>query len=205
MTVDYAKASPTDMCIVVNVANRGPDTATLDVLPTLWFRNTWSWGLPGRDQKPVLHGGDGRLVGEHWVLGQIVLQGEGDPTVLCCDNETNTQRLWGLPGRSEYPKDGINDHVVDGADTVNPDMTGTKGALHYRLTVPAGGEMWIRLRLTLTSPPPGDEAAPLLDLGRDFDKVIAARRTEADAYFTQLTPKGASREEAAVLRKAIAG
>src|SRR3990170_662561 len=70
VTVDYAKASPTDMCIVINVANRGPDTATLDVLPTLWFGNTWSWGLPGRDQVPVLRGDDGRLVGEHWVLGQ---------------------------------------------------------------------------------------------------------------------------------------
>jgi len=205
VTVDYAKASPTDMCVVVNVANRGPDTATLHVLPTLWFRNTWSWGSPGRDQVPVLRGGDGRLVGEHWVLGQVVLQGEGDPTVLTCDNETNTQRLWGLAGRSEYPKDGINDHVVDGADTVNPDLTGTKGALHYQLTVPPGGEMWIRLRLTLTSPPPGDEAAPLLDLGKGFDKVVAARRAEADAYFTGLTPKGASREEALVLRRAIAG
>jgi hypothetical protein len=205
VTVDYAKASPTDMCIVVNVANRGPETATLHVLPTLWFRNTWSWGIPGRDQVPVLKGGDGRLVGEHWVLGQVVLQGEGDPTVLCCDNETNTQRLWGLPGRSEYPKDGINDHVVDGADSVNPSLEGTKGALHYELTVPPGGEMWIRLRLTLTSPPPGNEAAPLLDLGKDFDKVVAARRAEADAYFTALTPAGASREEALVLRRAIAG
>ncbi|WP_345535908.1 MGH1-like glycoside hydrolase domain-containing protein [Phytohabitans rumicis] len=205
VTVDYAKASPTDMCIMVNVANRGPETATLHVLPTLWFRNTWSWGLPGRDQVPVLTGEDGRLVGQHWVLGQIVLQGEGDPTVLTCDNETNTQRLWGLEGRSDYPKDGINDHVVDGASTVNPALTGTKGALHYKLTVPPGGEMWIRLRLTLTSPPPGTESAPLLDLGTGFDQVVAARRAEADAYFTGLIPQSATRDEALVARRAIAG
>ncbi|MEH1126859.1 MGH1-like glycoside hydrolase domain-containing protein [Micromonospora sp. CPCC 206061] len=205
VTVDYAKASPTDMCIVVKIANRGPETATLHVLPTLWFRNTWSWGLPGRDQVPVLRGDDGRLVGEHWVLGQVVLQGEGDPTVLCCDNETNTQRLWGLEGRSEYPKDGINDHVVSGAPSVNPALTGTKGALHYTLTVPARGEAYIRLRLTLTAPPPAAEPAPILDLGAGFDEVIAARRGEADAYFTSLIPAGASRQEAAVARQAIAG
>ncbi len=123
VTVDYAKASPTDYCMLVTLANRGPDEATLHVLPTLWFRNTWSWGIPGRDHVPTIFGSGNRLIGQHWGLGQIVLEGAGEGLEgpLCCDNETNTERLWGLKGRSAYPKDGINDHVVDGDDTVNPD------------------------------------------------------------------------------------
>ncbi|MGY0007693.1 MGH1-like glycoside hydrolase domain-containing protein, partial [Micromonospora sp. I033] len=121
VTVDYAKASPTDLCVLITVANRGDTDDTLHVLPTLWFRNTWAWGLPGGDRVPRLVGDGARLVGEHWVLGQLLLEGDGTPTPLLCDNDTNAERLWGLPGRSAYPKDGINDHVVAGADTVNPD------------------------------------------------------------------------------------
>lgn len=214
VTVDYAKAGPTDMCMLVTVANRGDQEATLHVLPTLWFRNTWSWGLPGRDQVPTLvaepatgpgEGGGDRLVGRHWVLGQIVLAGDGQPTALLCDNETNTMRLWGLPGRSPYPKDGINDHVVHGAATVNPEKRGTKGALHYVLTVPAGGQAQIRLRLALTGAPPGTDPAPSLNLGADFEATMAARRAEADEFFAALVPAGASADEAAVVRAAIAG
>src|SRR5215510_577231 len=85
VTVDYAKASPTDMCMVVTVANRGPEPARLHVLPTLWFRNTWVWGLPGFDQVPSIAGEDGQLVARHRVLGQLVLRGEGEPAVLACD------------------------------------------------------------------------------------------------------------------------
>ncbi|GAB3939726.1 hypothetical protein GCM10027614_22350 [Micromonospora vulcania] len=157
VTVDYAKASPTDLCMVVTVANRGDRAATLHVLPSLWFRNTWSWGLPGGDRIPRLTGEGARLVGEHRVLGQLLLEGDGEPVPLLCDNDTNAERLWGLPGRSPYPKDGINDHVVNGAATVNPEE-GTKGALHYVLDVPAGGQRQIRLRLTRTASPPA--AAP---------------------------------------------
>ena len=108
---------------------------------------------------PRLTGEGGRLVGEHRVLGQLLLEGDGEPVPLLCDNDTNAERLWGLPGRSPYPKDGINDHVVDGAATVNPDREGTKGALHYVLDVPAGGQRQIRLRLTRTAPPPGGRRA----------------------------------------------
>ncbi|WP_245714799.1 MGH1-like glycoside hydrolase domain-containing protein [Micromonospora inyonensis] len=205
VTVDYAKASPTDLCMVVTVANRGDRAAQLHVLPTLWFRNTWSWGLPGSDRMPTMAGADGRLVGEHRVLGQLVLAGDGTPTPLLCDNESNAERLWGLPGRSRYPKDGINDHVVDGADTVNPDRTGTKGALHYVLDVPAGGQRQIRLRLTRTAPPPGGTPVPALDLGADFEATLRTRRFEADRFFAGVIPAGASEDEALVARQAIAG
>ncbi len=198
VTADYAKASPTDMCIVVTVANRGPDAATIHVLPTLWFRNTWAWGRPGHDAVPTITGGGGRLTAEHEDLGTIELLGDGTPTALFCDNETNTELLWNVPGRSAYPKDGINDHVVRGADTVNPAMTGTKAALHYVLEVPAGESRRIRLRLAQ----PAEDST---DLGAGFTKVMADRRAESDAFFADLMPAGTTDEEARVVRGAIAG
>ncbi|GAB7047055.1 MGH1-like glycoside hydrolase domain-containing protein [Catenuloplanes indicus] len=201
VTVDYAKASPTDYCMLVTLANRGPDEATLHVLPTLWFRNTWSWGIPGRDHVPTILGSGSRLIGQHRGLGQIVLEGSGEPEPLACDNETNTQRLWGLEGRSAYPKDGINDYVVDGAETVNPDGEGTKAALHYTVTVPARSQVAIRLRLSLTAPGP---ASPL-DLGEGFDTVMRLRAAEADDFFAEVIPAAAPREAANVARQAIAG
>ena len=207
VTVEYAKAGPTDMCVRITAANRGPDPAILHLLPTLWFRNTWSWGVPGRDAVPTLTAdGHNRLVGSHWVLGDLVLEGDGKPVPLLCDNESNAKRLWGLPGGTRYPKDGINDHVVQGAPTVNPAGTGTKGSLHYVLDVPARSAVTIRLRLRATALPGGPRPAPpALTLGAEHDAVFADRRTEADAYFSTLTPHGASADEAAVLRQAIAG
>ncbi|MBQ1053546.1 MGH1-like glycoside hydrolase domain-containing protein [Micromonospora sp. C32] len=211
VTVDYAKASPTDMCVVITVANRADTDETLHVLPTLWFRNTWAWGLPGTDRVPRLTGeaagpqAGARLVGEHWVLGQLLLEGDGDPVPLLCDNETNAERLWGLPGRSAYPKDGINDHVVNGAATVNPERTGTKGALHYVLDVPAGEQRQIRLRLTRTAPPPAAESPAPADLGDGFDAVLWARRAEANRFFDTVIPAAATADEALVARQAIAG
>ncbi|MFY1637888.1 MGH1-like glycoside hydrolase domain-containing protein [Solwaraspora sp. WMMB335] len=205
VTVDYAKAGPTDMCIEIVVTNRGDTDARLHVLPSLWFRNTWAWGLPGRDQIPVLTGERDQLVGQHWVLGQLVLQGDGDPTPLLCDNDTNAERLWGLPNRTPYPKDGINDHVVDGADTVNPDRTGTKGALYYVLDVPAGGEDRIRLRLTLAAPPPGGSPPPRLNLGAGHAATLAARHAEADRFYDTIIPAAASDDERLIARRAFAG
>jgi hypothetical protein len=213
ITVDYAKASPTDMCMLVAVENRGPEAATLHVLPTLWFRNTWAWGLPGFDEVPEIRGYDqGTLVGKHRTLGRIVLAGEGSPQALVCDNENNAQRLWGLGGRSPYPKDGINDHVVSGKPTVNPARVGTKAALHYVLDVPPGQTRTVRLRLALVATP-ADEWSPAaaarshahLDLRKDFDAIVAARKREADEFFASITPADASADEAMVLRQAVAG
>ncbi len=127
VTVDYAKADPTDLCMRITVENRGPDRAALHVLPTLWFRNTWAWGLPGQDAVPRISAdGDGTLLAEHAQLGSLVLIGEPGGTPLLCDNESNAERLWGVPGRSACPKDGINDHMVHGSATVNPGRIGTK-------------------------------------------------------------------------------
>jgi hypothetical protein len=196
VTVDYAKAAPHDMVVRIAVENRGPDEATLDVLPTLWFRNTWAWDPDGADDAvPVIRLRDGVLVAEHPTRGTLRLAGAGASDALFCDNETNTERLYGVPGRSRYPKDGINDHVVSGAATVNPARTGTKAALRYPITVAAGGREEIVLRLTggTVVPPAGD------------DDVLARRRAEADAFFAQLTPATATADEALVLRQAIAG
>jgi hypothetical protein len=213
VTVDYAKAAPTDLCITIQVENRGPEAATLHVLPTLWFRNTWAWGLPGWDEVPRIQVYDeGTLIAKHRTLGRLVLAGEDGPEPLCCDNESNAQRLWGLENRSAYPKDGINDYLIHGVPTVNPDRTGTKGALHYTVDVPAGGTREVRLRLALIadvadewSPEAAARSHAKLDLTAGFDAVVAARQREADEFFAHVTPAGASADEAAVFRQAVAG
>ncbi len=198
VTVDYAKAGPHDLCMVIRAQNHGPEDATLHVLPTLWFRNTWAWGLPGHDAVPLLARSGSALLAEHGEIGALTLASDGTSRPLFCDNETNAGRLFGSPGRSAFPKDGINDHVVHARPTVNPAERGTKAALHHVLTVPAGQRREIRVRLRRGSP-----AAP--GVGHDFDAVVRTRREEADQYFAELTPSTATAEEAMVLRQAIAG
>src|SRR5262249_47597679 len=146
ITADYAKASPEDLLIRINVRNAGPETGTLDVLPTLWFRNTWSWGID--DARPEIRVENGTLVAEHHALGTRYLSASGSPEPLFCENDTNTERLFGVANATPFPKDGINDHVVHGTATVNPAQTGTKAALRYRLEVRAGETATITLRLS---------------------------------------------------------
>jgi hypothetical protein len=193
VTVDYAKASPSDLCALITVTNRGPETETLHVLPTLWFRNTWSWGLPGREDQPSIRANGGMLYAQHKTFGGLTVQGDGDPVPLMCDNESNAERLWGLPNKSPYPKDGINDHLIHGSETINPDLVGTRGALHYTLTVPPGESRLVRVRITQGAP------------AGDFDEVIETRRSEADRYFAELIPAGTPAPEAGVARAAVAG
>jgi hypothetical protein len=192
VTADYAKASPEDVCIRIRVRNAGPEAATLHVLPTVWFRNTWSWGLD--DRKPVLVDRDGVLVAEHHSLGRMVLVGDSAPERLFCDNESNSLRLWGVEGPA-FPKDGIADHVVHGAPTVNPEHTGTKAALWHRLTVAAGETTEIRLRLSPEETVVNDEWA----------QAMVDREHEADDFYAALTPADAGAEEARLLRQALAG
>jgi hypothetical protein len=202
--VDYAKASPTDVCILVKIANRGPKAARLHVLPSLWFRNTWAWGLPGRGYIPSIRGAGRTLVGEHALLGRILLVGDGTPATLFCDNDTNGPRLWGKPGRSRYPKDSINDYVVHGRNALNPARKGTKAALYYTIDVPAGGTSEIRLRLAQADV--NDTAsASCFGVGSDFDAVMTQRRAEADEFFADLIPASATAEEGMIVRQAIAG
>ena len=195
ITVDYAKASPEDLLVRISARNAGPDAATLDVLPTLWFRNTWSWGLD--PAVPSIRGERGSLVAEHRDLGRRVLAASGSPEALFCDNETNAQMLFGAAPSTAYPKDGIGDHVVHGAPTVNPDGTGTKAALRYHLEVAAGATATVELRLSDAIGPPS--------LGDDFAAVMIAREAEADEFYAALTPAAASADEALVLRQALAG
>ncbi|WP_395729077.1 MGH1-like glycoside hydrolase domain-containing protein [Nakamurella sp.] len=186
VTVDYAKGGPRDLLMNVTVENAGPDEATIHVLPTLWFRNTWSWGYSDHP-KPSMRLAAGR-----------------------CENETNTARLFGGENGTPYPKDGINDHVLHGADTVNPEHHGTKAALHYTLTVPPGGSARVRVRL-VGVPHPALDADPTavatqpIDLAEEFDTTLAARRTEADAFYDAAIPVERDREEYRVARQAFAG
>jgi hypothetical protein len=220
VTVDYAKASPSDLCMRITVRNHGPEQASIDLLPTLWFRNTWAWEAPGTDPPPAvpeIRAEGPVLRAHHDRLGGLVLAGAagpgGDPVPLCCDNETNAERLYGVPGRSRYPKDGINDHLLHHAPTVNPELRGTKAALRYRLEVPAGET--VELRLRLAGAPAGATEPGTPDLGAGFDRTLAAREAEADAFFADLAPAattpggvapaGIGAAEAPVLRQAIAG
>jgi Mannosylglycerate hydrolase MGH1-like glycoside hydrolase domain len=192
--VEYAKAAPEDLCIRITVANRGPEAAALDLLPTLWFRNTWSWGAAG--PKPGLWKGAGESIeGEHFHLGVRRLICEKAGELLFTENETNTRRLYNLPSASPYVKDGINDYVVHG-DTaaVNPARTGTKAVARYRLTVPAGASETVRLRFT-------DGYATFID----FDEVLTRRIREADDFYATLAPEDASQDARAVQRQAFAG
>ncbi|HET7487433.1 MAG TPA: hypothetical protein VFJ85_05845 [Acidimicrobiales bacterium] len=197
VTVDYAKAAPEDLCVLIDVRNAGPEEATLDVLPTLWFRNLWSWG-DGVARPTLRAEGDG-LVVDHPLAGRWVLAAQPGGEALCCENESNNPRLWpGSAATTAFPKDGINDHVVHGAATVNPAGTGTKGAFRYRLTVAGGGSAQLRLRLARPQPSPPD-------LGASFEAVVESRREEADAFYASLAPAGASEGERAVMRQALAG
>jgi hypothetical protein len=200
--VDYAKADPTDIRMRVRARNRGPDRATIHVLPTMWFRNTWSWGRS--DFRPRLHRDGDRLVAEHAALGRYLLEPASGPDgtrprLLFCDNETNSRRLWGTSDGPPFPRDGINDHVVDGAPTVNPEGEGTKAAAWYRLEVGPGetAEVSLRLAAHRDEDSPGNVASS--------KAVFAARLAEADEFYAELTPADASDEEANVMRQAFAG
>jgi len=199
---DYAKAGPDDLLLAISVTNAGPDADTLHVLPTAWFRNTWSWET-GTSRPAMAAVSDTSVAIEHPFLGQLELladdaPGGTAPTALFCENETNTERLYGSEPITPYPKDGINDHVVGGAPTVNPERNGTKCAFWYKITVPPGQTARLRLRLR-----PAGEAAPVF--GDAFDHVMTERKAEADEFYSDLTPTAATDDEAMVMRQAFSG
>jgi hypothetical protein len=199
--VEYAKASPTDILIQISVSNRGPDAAALHVLPTLWFRNTWTWWPD--EPKPSLKeasGRDGAIAATDAQVGDYFLHSWGDARLLFTENETNNERLFGAANPTPYVKDGINNYVVAGRqDAVNPNHTGTKAAAHYQLNVGAGATVVIRLRLTNAAP--GAEEP----FGSGFDQIIEQRRREANEFYQAVTPAGVSEDAANVMRQALAG
>ncbi len=203
--VCYAKASPDDLLMTISVTNAGPGTATLHVLPTAWFRNTWSWADDGAARPALAVAAGGRVAVSHPFCGEMeLIAGPGPdgtpPTALFCENETNVARLYGAAPVTPYPKDGINDHVISGAPTVNPEGTGTKCAFWYRVTLAGGASAELRLRLRTAGAPAASGA-----LGSEFDQVVARRRGEADEFYDELTPRDASADEAVVMRQAFAG
>src|SRR5450755_279044 len=209
--VHYAKASPDDLLMAIQVTNAGPEAETVHVLPTAWFRNTWSWGDTDEARPALRASGDRSVTIDHPFLGTLELLAAAgpdgaDPQLLFCENETNLAGLYGGEPVTPYPKDGINDHVIHGAATVNPVGTGTKCAFWYQVTVPAGQTAELRLRpRPAASGKQRTKAQVAAALGKDFDQVMAQRRAEADEFYTELTPASASEDEALVLRQASAG
>ncbi|HLY21531.1 MAG TPA: glucosidase [bacterium] len=223
VTVEYAKAAPEDILIRITATNRGPEPAPIHLLPTLWYRNTWIWsrddpgGLrrePGasagrNDRRPELRAERGpQRPGEAWrvvraahpTLGDYRLACSGDPALLFTENETNAERLWHGPNRTRYVKDGIHAAVVDGAaDAVNPELTGTKAAAHYALTLAPHETRTVLLRLSTEAKEGG---GPPFAGAAD---VFVARQAEADAFYRPLAPAGASEDARLVQRQAFAG
>ena len=199
--VEYAKASPDDVLIRISVANRGPEAASLNVLPTLWFRNSWTWWP--ESHRPVIKEAKESgvcVVASHAELGDRYLHCEGAASLLFTENETNNERLFGAPNATPYVKDGINDYIVHGLNTVNPEKTGTKVSANYKLTVAPGATEIIRLRLSATPAP--KVGSPI---GKDFDAVFDLRLKEADEFYKSVTPPNASEDEARVMRQALSG
>jgi len=220
--VEYAKEGPDDILIQITAANRGPETAELHVLPTLWFRNDWASWTARPSEKPVLKQIEGlpgakMIAATHPVLGEYYLHCDGDVPLLFTENETNNARLFPeYPNASPYVKDGINDYVVQGRqEAVNPDRVGTKVSPHYRLNVGPGKAAVVRLRLSnrlmsANSPNPplskgdkgGFQANPF---GKDFEEIMMTRLREADEFYRSVTPPSVSPDAAQVMRQAIAG
>ncbi|MCU0600353.1 MAG: hypothetical protein MUE70_13980, partial [Desulfobacterales bacterium] len=194
--VEYAKAAAEDILIRITACNRGPEAAMLHALPTLWFRNIWSWD--GNAPRPKLHETSaGVVAASHPDLGDRYLYCEGGPELLFTENETNTERIVRVPNRTPYVKDGINHFIVHNIrGAVNPEQAGTKASAHYLLTVPGNGQAVIRLRLAPNLP-----VKPFAD----FEKIFSARMKEADAFYASVIPASLSSDETNVMRQALAG
>jgi hypothetical protein len=194
--VEYAKADPEDLLIRISVHNRGPEAATLHVLPTLWFRNDW-FSEPGA-QRPALHQiGKDAVLATHPALGELTLQCEQCSELLFTENQSNTQHLWGQPNAIPYVKDAFHRYLIAGErDAVNPKLEGTKAAALHRLEVPAGGSKVVRLRLSRKR-----ASEPFAT----FDKIFATRLAEADEFYDRITPPSLSEDERRVHRQALAG
>jgi hypothetical protein len=209
--VEYAKEAPENILIKITVFNRGPEPATLHVLPTLWFRNEWSWG--GEVVRPNLkeqstEGGDRSIVASHPETGDRILYCEGAEELLFTENETNNERLFHSPNRTPYVKDGINNYLVDGRrEAVNPEKNGTKAAAHYRITVGAGQSKTLRLRLAQAAPAAlvSTENKLGVPFGSGFDATMQARHKEADEFYATIIPSSLSADTANVMRQALGG
>ncbi|HEX3358054.1 MAG TPA: hypothetical protein VHS31_13865 [Tepidisphaeraceae bacterium] len=205
--VEYAKNTPNDILIKLSITNRGPDAATLHLLPTLWFRNSWTWGCTheGCDIKPWMRKiAPGKVEMEHVTLGKWFWEIEPfqkhDPELVFCENETNQQRCFGSQNSGRFFKDGINDYVVQGRkEAVNPKNNGTKASAVYILNIPAGQTVSVRLRLY------AENESPKSSFGASFDQLFGQRAKECDDFYNAHIPANLSPEEHLVSRQAYAG
>jgi hypothetical protein len=204
--VEYAKASPEDVLTRITITNRGPEAATLYVLPTLWFRNTWAWDAPQPAARPSLKQLDANTVAaSHHDIGDRFFHAEGTPRLLFTDNETNAERFGEGRNPTMYVKDAFDAYVVHGReDAVNPGGTGTKAAALYRIELGPGEAQVLRLRLSdsipIAAPPPA--SGPF---GTAFDGVMSDRQREADEFYAALIPASLDADQARVMRQALAG
>ena len=206
--IEYAKNTPNDLLIRLTISNRGPNAAPLHVLPTIWFRNTWSWGCTheGCWTKPRIVGNRGpALVCHHATLNEFRFEADTGPDGvpppwLVTENETNCERIFGSTSIGPYRKDAFHDYLIAGnQDAVNPVLNGTKAAAHYAMTIPAGGEVVLRLRMY------GANETPSATFSPAFEKLFAKRVKEAEAYLMARQPPGVTADEALVIRQAEAG
>jgi len=201
--VEYSKESPEDILIKITVFNRGPEPANLNVLPTIWFRNVWSWGE--EVEKPDLHQLEGKtspviVKVDHSELGDYFLYCDENPMVLFTDNETNTERIFGTANQCPFVKDGINNYIIhDNREAVNANNNGTKAAANYSITVESGGSKVVRLRLTRN---PSESFNPF---GDQFDNIFSVRKQEADDFYNSVIPAKLNSDETNVMRQALAG
>lgn len=202
--VEYAKETPDEILIKITAFNRGPDSAPLHILPTLWFRNTWS----GKDasQKPLIK----KITSNETItgasassanLGEIFFYCQGDPHLLFTENETNNQLIYNTPNNSPYVKDGINNFLINGDSTkINPNMTGTKVSPHYPLTIPSAKSASIYLKISLKSPENSNDP-----FGQSFHDTFALRVKEADEFYKSVIPSNLNEDQTSVVRQAMAG
>jgi Glycosyl hydrolase family 63 C-terminal domain len=203
--IEYAKGPPEGLLIRIQVINRGPETAPLHLLPTIWFRNTWAWGYDAR--RPQLSQGEflknaHTIDLHHYHYGHRVLYCEDSPELLFTENETNNQRLYGVDNTSPYVKDGINNYIVHGAhEAVNPQHVGTKAAAYYPLSLGPGESSTIRLRFTEM-----ERQRPRRNpFGADFEQIFGTRQQEADEFYATVIPHILSPDAQNVMRQAFAG
>jgi hypothetical protein len=201
--VEYAKRTPEDILIEISISNRGSSPAMLSVLPSLWFRNTWTWweGTPKPSLKQIAgKSGSSIVAAEHDHLGVRYLYCEGEVPLLFTENETNNERIFGTPNAGPYVKDGINNYVVNAQQSaVNPERTGTKAAALYQISVDGGKTATIRLRLSDLAP------SVMGDAFKDFADIMKTRQAEADQFYRSVIPERLTADEALVMRQALAG
>jgi hypothetical protein len=198
--VEYAKSSPEELLIRISAWNRGGEAAALHVLPTLWFRNTWSWSR-NPPPKPMLRQLDPQTVTAfHPILGDRYLYADRAVPWLFTENESNNERIFRTENASPYVKDGIDEAVVHGrSQAVNPRRMGTKASAHYDLSIPGGGVVVLQLRLSPR------QLVPVEAVGPEFDRVVQARLAEADEFYAAVIPAEISADERLVMRQAFAG